>query len=114
MSWEELLKMWQLDDIIVTIKEPLRKDEVYKKGRLTGFKSGLFGGGHYNFQRDKDLPNSRSVPMSFSSTRKHWIRKPKVHVTYNIFTWGLAGGKEHSDWIDIDNCTFEFETTSKE
>ncbi len=92
MNWEELLKVWQLDNIIVTIKNPVRKEkavgDVYKTGRITGFKTGLWASRINKWQH--------GGPM-------HCIKKPKVHVTYNIFDWG---GKEHSDWIDFDNCEF--------
>jgi hypothetical protein len=83
-------------EVIVTLIKPLRQQEYYTKGRLTGFKSGLWGGGHYNYRN--------GVPMSFDSQRIRCIKKPKVHVTYDIFDFG---GRMHSDWVDIDNCTFQ-------
>lgn len=50
------------------------------------------------------IPITRSrINVRFDSSRIRWIKKPKVHVTYNIFDFG---GKEHSDWVDADNCTF--------
>jgi len=99
MNWEELIQKWQLDDIVVTIINPVRKEEWYKTGRLTGFKSGLWGGGHYNYKNGKS--------HSFDSTRVRCLKKPKVQVTYNVFTYR---GKEHSDWIDFDNCEFTIKT----
>lgn len=102
MDWTELLAAMQLDkDIIVTITKPVRNGEPYTHGRLTGFKCGIFGGGHYNY---KD-----GMPQSYDSTRRHFIKPPKVHVTYNIFQFG---GKEHSDWIDVANCIFEINPCS--
>jgi hypothetical protein len=83
-------------EIIVTIINPVRKDPIYKKGRLAGFKAGLFGGGHYHYKN--------GVPMSYASTRRRWIKKPKVLVAYDIFTFGKSS---HSDWVDVDNCTFD-------
>lgn len=83
-------------DIIVTIINPVRKEEYYKEGRLVGFKSGIWGSGHSNYKN--------GFPHSFDSSKQHWIKKPKIHVAYNIFTFG---GKDHSDWIDVDNCRFK-------
>jgi len=83
-------------EIIATIINPIRKGEYYKQGRVTGFKSGLWGGGYSNYKN--------GVPHAYESTKRDWIKKPKVHITYNIFTFG---GKEHSDWVDADNCTFQ-------
>ena len=83
-------------DVLVTLINPLRKEKIYKQGKLTGFKSGLYGGGHYKYKN--------GVPTAFDSRRIRCIKKPKVHVTYNIFEFG---GREHSDWVDVDNCKFQ-------
>lgn len=98
MNFSELLVALNLgnSDIIVTVVKPVRKDSIYKTGKVTGYKSGLWGGGHKSWKN--------GFFQSYCSLDQHWIKKPKVHVTYNIFEWG---GKEHSDWIDVDNCTFE-------
>lgn len=97
MNWDELLESTALGkDVIVTVIKPLRKEEYYKAGRMTGYKSGLYGGGHSNYRN--------GVPCSYDASKRRWIKKPKVHVTYNVFTYG---GKEHSDWISVDNCIFE-------
>ena len=75
MNWTELLTFIGADEkeIMATIISPVRKGDIYQKGRVTGFKSGLYGGGHYKFKK--------GVPFSFASDRMHWIKKPKVHVT---------------------------------
>ncbi len=96
MDFDQLLTLWDFENIEVTVINPVRKDEVYKKGRLTGFKSGLYGGGHSRYKN--------GMPHEYSSLKRRWIKPPKVHVTYSIFDFG---GKEHSDWIDVDNCIFE-------
>lgn len=99
MDWTELLAATQLEKRIeVTIINPVRKDDSYKKGRMIGYKSGIIGGGHSNFKK--------GVPCSFDSSKRKWIKRPKVLVEYNCFTFGTRA-KMHSDWIDIDNCTFE-------
>lgn len=108
LDWDELLKVSMLDDVEVEIINPIRKDpfrgdkeSVYKRGRLTGFKCGLFGGGNSDYRKPKD--EGFSIPHSFDSRKMHYLKKPKVHVTYNIFDYGK---KEHSDWVDVDNCIF--------
>ena len=102
MEWSELLDKMKLDEIEVTIIKPTRKEESYKKGRITGFKCGIFGGGHYKYKNGQ--------PMAYDSSRRHWIKKPMIHVTYPIFTYG---GKEHSDWIPFDNCDFNFKSAGE-
>lgn len=97
MTWDELLTLSNFDNIEVTIINPVRKGECYKKGRLTGFKSGLIGGGHSKYKN--------GVPHSFDSSKMRFIKPPKVHVTYNVFEFHK---KEHSDWIDVSNCEFNF------
>ena len=82
-------------EVEATIINPLRHGDEFKKGRVTGFKSGLFGGGHSNYEN--------GVPTSYDSTKRHWIKKPKVHVTYYCFEWGKG---EYSDWVTVDNCVF--------
>jgi len=97
MSFETLLLELGLNrrDVIVTLINPLRKDEYYKQGKLTGFKSGIWGGGGSKYKN--------GMARSYDSTKRRWIKKPKVHVTYNIYVWG----KGHiSDWVDVDNCKF--------
>lgn len=96
MDYSELSTLWQLDDIEVTVINPIRKQDYYKTGRLTGFKYGIWGGGHSNFKN--------GIPRSYDSSKRYWKKKPKVQVTYNVFEYGR---REHSDWIDVDNCTFE-------
>jgi hypothetical protein len=99
MEWSELLISLNLvdRDIIATIIKPIRNDEWAKSGTVTGFKSGLYGGGHSRWKG--------GMPHSFSSLRMRFIKKPRVHITYNCFEWGK---KEYSDWVDVDNCTFSF------
>jgi hypothetical protein len=102
MTWNELLVEMQLNnDIEVTLIKPLRKpmfegDTCFTHGNLTGFKCGLWGGGHSNWKN--------GVSHSFNGLNRHWIKKPKVHITYNAFQYQ---GKEYSDWVDVDNCTFK-------
>ncbi len=96
MDWSELLTVMQVEQIIVTVINPIRKGDCYKTGELQGFKCGIFGGGHSRFKN--------GAPHSYDSSKRKWIRKPKVLVAYNIFTYGKS---QHSDWIDVDNCTFE-------
>ena len=93
MSFENLYQEMGLNrrEVLVTLINPVRKGEYYKQGKLTGFKSGIYGGGW----------NSKHT--SFDSTKMHWIKKPKVHVTYNVFEFFKG---QHSDWVDIDNCVF--------
>lgn len=110
MNWDELLSKLGLIniDIIVTIIKPVRNDDIYKTGKVIGFKPGVFGGGHSNWRKDKQKGDGAiSVPHSFDSRRIHCIKKPKVLVEYNIFTFG---GRTHWDWIEIDNCIFEIKT----
>jgi hypothetical protein len=104
MNWTELLTAigFSNKQIIATIIKPIRKDDVYKSGKVIGFKPGVFGGGHSDWKKDNE--GGVSVPHSFSSLDMYWKKKPKVMVTYDIFTWGKA---THFDWIDVDNCTFE-------
>ena len=109
MNWNELLTAIGADDkeIIVTVINPVRKgfdidDNVYKKGKLTGFKTGVIGGGHSSWKG--------GMPQRFDSSKLRFIKKPKVHVTYEIFTYGK---REHSDWIDVDNCEFEIKEKKK-
>ena len=101
MTYETLLTEIGLGnrEIIATLINPIRKEPHYKEGRVTGFKSGLFGGGHYNYKN--------GTPMSYDSSKRHWIKKPKVHITYNCYTWKRSGAREDSDWVDIDNCKFQ-------
>lgn len=99
MNWNELLTEIRLDEIEVTIINPVRNEPFYKKGRMTGFKSGVIGGGHYRYKN--------GVAMAFDSSRLRWVKKPKVQVTYSVADYG---GKQHSDWIDYDNCEFNFKT----
>lgn len=103
MNWGEFLSTPVIfgNKIEVTILSPVRKplfkdDSVFTHGKLTGFKCGRWGGGHFDFKHGRFT--------SYDSSKTHWIRKPKVHVTYNAFEWGK---KEYSDWIDVDNCDFK-------
>lgn len=104
MNWTEFLIATQLQKRIkVTLIKPLRNphyegDICFTFGYLTGFKSGLFGGGFSQWKN--------GMPMSYNSTKRHWIRRPKVHITYTAFEYH---GKEYSDWIDVSNCIFEIE-----
>lgn len=99
MDWSELLIAMNIGDadIIATLITPLRKDgDSYKSGKVVGFKPGVYGGGHSRYKN--------GVPMSFDSTKMCWKKKPKVFVAYNCFTYGKS---QHTDWVDVDNCTFE-------
>jgi hypothetical protein len=108
MNYTELLQAIGLDkkEIIATIIKPVRNEEVYKTGTVIGFKPGLFGGGHSNWKKDSQQKDGRGMaqPHSFSSFDMHWIKKPKVLIVYNAFTFGK---RQHWDWIEVDNCTFE-------
>ena len=86
--------------------KPVRNGDMYLKGTVIGFKSGVWGGGYSKYVRDKDADERKfpSMPTSYRSDRRHWIKKPKVHVEYDVFTYGKGG--LHSDWVVIDNCTF--------
>jgi len=99
MNFNELLTLLNIDDleIIVKLIKPVRKDDSYKEGRLTGFKSGIITIRKRIKFRDGELKRY-SIGGS-----PYWKKKPKVQVTYNCFTWGK---NEHSDWVDIDNCDF--------
>lgn len=103
MTYEVLLSQFGLmgRDVLVNINKPVRNGEYYQQGILSGFKCGIWGGGHSRFKN--------GVAMSYDSSKKHWIKKPKVHVTYNLYYWSNGNGKggQQSDWIDVDNCTFE-------
>lgn len=105
MDWSELLRLWNFENIVVTIKNPVRKDDWAKKGRLAGFKAGLYGGGHRNWQKIDKQDGSPKIPYSYDSSKRHWIKRPKVLVVYNCFVWG---GSEYNDWVDVDNCEFTF------
>jgi hypothetical protein len=107
MNWTELLTAigFANKQIIATIIKPVRKDDIYKSGRVIGFKPGVFGGGHSDYYKDKQQGDgASSYPHSFNSLDMHWIKKPKVMVEYGIF---IFGKHSHFDWIDVDNCTFE-------
>lgn len=113
MTWDELLKETAFGkEIQVTLIKPLRKplhegDTSFTQGTLTGFKFGLWGGGHGDWEKYSNegrTDGAPKVPMSFDSTKMHWIKKPKIQVTYNIFKFH---GKEYSDWVEVDNCLFE-------
>ncbi len=100
LTWDELLVCMIGDrTIIVTVINQLRKEEYYKTGRLTGFKCGIFGGGQKYKKRGRGF--------SYNSGDRHWVKKPKVHVTYGVLDY--MKGREDSDWIDVDNCTFSIQ-----
>lgn len=106
MNWEELLSLTQLGVITVTIIKPVRKppyegSDVFTKGKLTGFKSGIIGGAHYNYRKEKE---QRTMSHSYDSRRLRYLKPPKVQVTYDMFQFGKS---EISDWIDVSNCKFE-------
>ena len=111
MNYQELQSALGLVDreIIVTIIKPVRNDEVYKTGTVLGFKPGVFGGGYSDYRKDKQQKDGRGMshPHSFSSLDMKWIKKPKVLVVYNAFTFGKS---LHWDWIEVDNCEFEIKT----
>lgn len=120
LTWSEFLNETHLGkEIEVTLIKPLRKphyegDLSFTKGTLEGFKCGKFGGGHSDWRKYSN--NGRNdgdpkVPMSFDSTRMHWIKKPKVFVVYNCFAWGNT---EYSDWVDVDNCLFTIKAPKEE
>lgn len=111
MDWSEFLSVTNLDKgIEVAIINPVRNGDIYKTGRMTGYKSGVRGGGHYGVRGGGHYNYKKGEPHSFSSQRIRWIKKPKVHVTYNCFDFGR---KEHSDWIDVDNCRFKIKSEEK-
>lgn len=102
MNWNKIIKILGLEDktlqanIINPIRKPINGDvDIYSKGKVIGFKPGTLGGGH-KYKKGK--------LKSFDSLDFKWLKKPKVLVLYSIFDWG---GKQHIDWIDVDNCTFE-------
>ncbi len=97
MNWDELLIRWDFKNIVVIVINPVREGEIYKKGKITGFKAGLIGGG-WKFKK--------GIRCSYDSSKQKFLKRPKVHVTYNIFDYF---GKEHSDWIDVNNVEFLFE-----
>jgi len=80
MDWNTLVETTNLKDVVVTLIKPIRHGEYYLEGRLTGFKSGILN-------RDGNC-----------------IKKPKVHISYDIYTYGKG---PHCDWVAVDNCTFE-------
>ncbi len=98
MNYDELLNNLCLSgkEIKVTVINPVRKHEVYKTGRLVGFKPGLFGGGGKRFKN--------GWATSYNSLDQHWLKKPKVLVAYNCFIYGK---RQESDWVDCDNCEFD-------
>jgi hypothetical protein len=99
-SWFEILQKLNLIDreIKVTLIKPVRTKDAddYKSGKLIGFKAGLNGVVNYNYKN--------GIPMSFNSSRIHQIKPIMVHVEYPVFEFQ---GKCYSDWVPIDNCTFE-------
>lgn len=101
MNWTELLTACQLDNVEVTIINPIRKSlhDEYKHGMMIGYKAGLIGGGFKVEKRDGEIRGQH-----YSSTKRRWLKKPKVLVEYNVFNYG---GRTHTDWIEVDNCTFE-------
>ncbi len=101
MNFEELLTALCLNDknIIVTLINPKRKGDWYKSGKLVGFKSGHTVCGRSNYEN--------GMPHSLDNSRiMQWIKKPKVLVAYEYYSHG-----HRQDWINIDNCTFEIQTT---
>lgn len=102
MNFSELINELNISGrkIKVNIINPVRNAECYKTGELVGYKSGIWGGGH-KFKKGE--------MTSFNGLNRGWVKKPKVQVAYNTFTFGKS---QHSDWIDVDNCDFEigFET----
>jgi hypothetical protein len=113
MNYTELLQSLNLSgrEIIATIIKPVRNEEEYKQGRVIGFKPGIRGGGHSDYSKDsQDRDGYRgSHPHSFSSLDIRWIKKPKVLIVYSVIDF--MRGKEHWDWIEVDNCTFEIKET---
>ena len=103
MNLNELLIHLGLGDkkIVAHLIIPVRKGEHYKSGEVVGFKPGIFGGGHSEFKKKRE---GISVPHTYNSLKRYWIKKPKVMIKYSIFTFGKS---EHFDWVDIDNCNFE-------
>ncbi len=101
-SWFELLQKLNLIDreIKITLIKPVRtkdnSDDIFKTGKLIGFKPGLMGRGHYNYKN--------GTPMSFNSGRIHQLKPAMVQIEYSVFDFGK---KLYTDWVPIDNCTFE-------
>ena len=106
MDLSEIISELGLSDILikVTLKVPKRIGDEYKAGRLAGSQPGYWGGCHYDYQKDFQCPEAPKRPMSFDSRRIHQLKQTRVLVVYNCFTWG---GREHSDWVPIENCDFE-------
>ncbi len=100
LNWIELLKELGLyeNEIKVTLIKRVRHDDSFQEGRVTGFKSGLRGGGHHDYHH--------GVPHSFSSDRIRQLKPPMIQITYNCFSF--TKGKQYSDWVPVDNCIFEF------
>lgn len=98
MNWNEVVEQTPLIGCRVKIIKPLRTKDVeyFKEGKVMGFKAGIYGGVHSNYDE--------GVPMSFDSSKQHWIKKPKVLVTYDIHVFGKG---PISDWVPVDNCIFE-------
>lgn len=99
MNWMELLNATNFDKVRVTILSPVRRGESYTQGTVQGFKAGVIGGGHKFMKKDGEFESH-----SFDSSNLKWLKKPRVFVVYDVFTFG---GKQHCDWIEVDNCEFE-------
>jgi len=99
MTWDELHGMLNISNIRIELIKPLRNDSHHTVGSFAGFKSGLFGGGHSKFKN--------GIAHSYDSRKRHYIKRPMICIAYDIFDYG---GKQHSDWVDIDNCIFTIET----
>lgn len=114
MNYTKLQQLLGLDkkEIIATLIKPVRIEEIYKKGKVIGFKPGVYGGGHSNWKKDKQQKDGRGMSHahSFSTFDMHWLKKPKVLIIYDIFTFGKS---QHWDWVEVDNCTFEIEEEMK-
>ena len=97
MNFDEVINALGLSDknIRATLINPLRNGEIYKYGKVIGFKAGQLSG-HSKYKK--------GIPQRFDGTKMRWIKKPKVFIAYDIFTFGKS---QLTDWVDIDNCEFE-------
>lgn len=96
---EEIVKGWEFDSIIVHVVKPVRKDAIYTKGRIVGFKLAIWGGAHTIHKHGSE----------YDSRKWRKVREAKIHVQYDIADYG---GSAHSDWIPESCLEFEIRETS--
>lgn len=98
LSVYDLVDLWKLKTIKVKVIKPIRTGDHYKHGSIIGFKCGIWGGGHFDYEKGS--------PMRFDSRRIHQLKEPKIHVQYNVYDFG---GKVHSDWIPMSYLEISYE-----